>query len=784
MSRMWSMFPSLKSKSYLRHILLSITAIMFLIVTGSSFLFYYQSEQTVLRSQHDANKKVLYYLNYNLSYANEIIKNLAISVYFDKDTITAMKSKELQPVELSPILNKWDTVVGSTTSLQSILVYNAYTDRFYSSGSNVNLNSPDHPLTSKVRDYLQKSEHVQKMQLIPLKDENSDVIDHFLFFMYDSIGDFNRKESVFLFEVRTDWLRDILNVLNEIDGLHGGSVFLTGQNEGAFNLHSKKISDSIPDLNGLIAKEKNAQSGYVVYGKGSQKIIVTYMKGINDWYIVTVQPFSQVVHALASLRRNLLILTFASALLSIVAAWLISRKLYQPVARLVNQVKRFPGQTSEFIEFTDEFSYVSKLYGQAVEQWHAVKSEQESTEPILKTYRLRRWIADSESMPQAEFDRMATQFGLKLEQDADIVLAVLKVDDFEVFREKKTSADKKLLQFAVCNITSELLAREFNHEIVSMGDDHFVVLMTADGEATPLFGRLEMAFREIQRVILTYYKLSLTAAFSKPFKNWSDVSQMYADALLNSSYRIVFGKNAIITPSKTNERANRAVSDFSLSTETQRKIEESLKMRDQAQLEQQLDQIFADLTDYDYDQILLGVTYIIVMIGRTLHEINANRLSSVRFDLGGLLKQISSKDTLTEQLVLIKSFVNSTYQEKNPPEETKNRFLVDTIKEIIRERYSDMNLNVQAIASMLKMSSDYIGKIFKIYESITISDYTNEVRLEKALELLWSTDESAIVISEKVGYGSESYFHRQFKKKYGVTPKEYRIKKYLKGVDN
>lgn len=108
-----------------------------------------------------------------------------------------------------------------------------------------------------------------------------------------------------------------------------------------------------------------------------------------------------------------------------------------------------------------------------------------------------------------------------------------------------------------------------------------------------------------------------------------------------------------------------------------------------------------------------------------------------------------------------------------------NRILIDTIKEMIEEQYVDANLNLQSIASAMKLSSAHISKQFRQQESMSISEYINEVRLRNALTLLENKDYSISRIMDMVGYSNESYFFKLFKKKFGTTPKEYRFKKVI-----
>jgi YesN/AraC family two-component response regulator len=90
-----------------------------------------------------------------------------------------------------------------------------------------------------------------------------------------------------------------------------------------------------------------------------------------------------------------------------------------------------------------------------------------------------------------------------------------------------------------------------------------------------------------------------------------------------------------------------------------------------------------------------------------------------------------------------------------------------------------VNLSQQSIASSVKLSSAYIGKLFKEAYSQSITEYINDVRLGRAQQLLEQDKYTIIEIMERCGYSNQSYFFRLFKGKFGSTPKEYRLKKSL-----
>lgn len=77
------------------------------------------------------------------------------------------------------------------------------------------------------------------------------------------------------------------------------------------------------------------------------------------------------------------------------------------------------------------------------------------------------------------------------------------------------------------------------------------------------------------------------------------------------------------------------------------------------------------------------------------------------------------------------------------------------------------------------MSPNYLGKLFKDEMNLSVSNYITAVRLNRSLVLLNDTDYSIKEIIEQIGFINESSFYKQFKKQFGITPKEYRVNRVL-----
>lgn len=92
---------------------------------------------------------------------------------------------------------------------------------------------------------------------------------------------------------------------------------------------------------------------------------------------------------------------------------------------------------------------------------------------------------------------------------------------------------------------------------------------------------------------------------------------------------------------------------------------------------------------------------------------------------------------------------------------------------MMRESF-DEDLSAEAIASSLNMSYSWFRKVFKRYTGLSPNQYQMQVKLQKAKELLTSSNMQIKEISAFLNFESESYFITFFKNKASVTPAHYR----------
>ncbi|MBR6399672.1 MAG: helix-turn-helix transcriptional regulator [Firmicutes bacterium] len=87
----------------------------------------------------------------------------------------------------------------------------------------------------------------------------------------------------------------------------------------------------------------------------------------------------------------------------------------------------------------------------------------------------------------------------------------------------------------------------------------------------------------------------------------------------------------------------------------------------------------------------------------------------------------------------------------------------------------ESDLKQKSIAASLYMNSSYLSTVFTAHTQLRFVDYLTNVKLRRAAWLLRSTTLKVADIAERLDYKDMGYFSRLFKKKFGVTPSDYRV---------
>jgi two-component system response regulator YesN len=107
----------------------------------------------------------------------------------------------------------------------------------------------------------------------------------------------------------------------------------------------------------------------------------------------------------------------------------------------------------------------------------------------------------------------------------------------------------------------------------------------------------------------------------------------------------------------------------------------------------------------------------------------------------------------------------------NPAE--KNQQMIQQMKEYIADNYQK-GITLSEMARDFNISISYLSSLFHEETGESFSEYLNLLRLNKAKELLKSTDIKIYQIADRLGFNDAYYFSSWFKKQVGASPTTYR----------
>ena len=106
----------------------------------------------------------------------------------------------------------------------------------------------------------------------------------------------------------------------------------------------------------------------------------------------------------------------------------------------------------------------------------------------------------------------------------------------------------------------------------------------------------------------------------------------------------------------------------------------------------------------------------------------------------------------------------------------KHRMAVQKVLDLIGNRLCDPP-TLRELALLAGLSRTYFSPLFKEVVGVRLQDYLLQARINKAKNLLSDINLTIKQIAYEVGFRDPDHFSRTFKKKTGITPTDWRLKK-------
>lgn len=326
---------------------------------------------------------------------------------------------------------------------------------------------------------------------------------------------------------------------------------------------------------------------------------------------------------------------------------------------------------------------------------------------------------------------------------------------------------EQMLQKPVLELGRQLPRVAARGRLESVDCFHYILAYRA-GDINQYRHTILSVVRQLQSVWQDYMNLTLSAAVSAPCEG-EDLYRALQQNCDRIKLAVLSGRSAVCTEWEWEAE----LSAFQVCRQEEQGLAASLYSADQVLLEKEKQRFFHKLSGMDLEQ---GRCY-----GLAFIALLAEQFRQYEDDISFLFSEdISYREKLgrlsTERELEL--WLNNYFRwVLNYTENQQNQRQADSIakaKGFLADNFANPELTLKSAADYVGLNEKYFSSRFTKEAGITFSAYLTDLRMQRAKQLMMTTDLKMYEISERVGYHNVEHFNRMFKRTMGVSPSDYR----------
>ncbi|MGO4548901.1 helix-turn-helix domain-containing protein [Paenibacillus sp. 2TAB23] len=727
------------------------------------FLFAAKTEQTI--SKHVIS--MLQQTSYASNIVQEQIGTIGSHMLNNNRIITVLMNKQLDRVQDRDAMDIMMDIQSTYPFIKHMGIYNDNTKRYLSTaGMPFELNEREKKHLANMSDLTYMSYFTQELR--PSSAESTSSVEHVItFILRPNYALASTYKGAIVINVDEKYIRSTIKSISsgsdDVFVMDSTGLILSHTDPNQF---MKQFNELLYIQRILGAKEPSYHFKTNIDGKSQ---LVTFVRSSQlNWYFVSIKPYNTLISDISTLRGYTALVALAIIAIGVFIAYVATNKLYNPLGRLIGKVREVTGvgENADQERNRNEFSLLSEAFTNVVDQALSIERVQQQSLPVLKKTYLQHLLRGT------HIDLSATHL-LHSEINAPftseyytVILAI--IDRYDEFEHKYNQTKQGLFRFSISNISSELLMKHASNETIVVDERTLAILMMLDSPIDPV--KLLLTLTEVQEVIKSYFHFTVSFSIGDMVSDRNDIQQSFSSALEYSNYRFFFGHQTIIQADMIISQHNSA---HAYPSQTEKRLIESLRLNHADKIEQSLGQFTKKLREMSYYQAVLSANQLLGSLMRAFDE-TFPIMEDYSKEYYDTVNTLPKQETLEEMQVLLWDFCRliSVLGEKKQP--TKAESVIDMVCTYLQEHYHESDLGIESVASEVKLSSGYLGKLFRSQTQVSFNDYLKNIRMEEAKKRLLSTSESVAIISEKVGILNSTYFFTLFKKTTGLSPSQFR----------
>lgn len=734
-----------------------------------------QTNRQEIRSNYEMNEQIFRQVAANIEQSNEVIRGICNSLYINPKIVTM-----LYGTLSDETIYEWgmdfqsvcDLVLLSNPQIHSIYVYNGTMDCLFSSYRYLGYQD------GGIRELIDSGENIPVLAPFVREVENASgqATRVMTYIMYDSLNEAGKPDGAVIVNVDWNTFNDEIRQLLTFSEEEKSDIFIFRQRNEILDWREEEGDAEAENVIRSMVNEITFEDGgnflFETARISGEKygVFFTDIPGM-DWIVVKIQAYSEVFSNANRQIMMIVLISVVFCLLMLLSIWFLSRKIYSPIGSLVQKVG---GEGRKKDSDVNEIQYLNRVYEELFRK-AGERKDKYSRRKIMLNYNLQNLLIDGKKTDETVWEALREADPVLFQKDNLFGIGILQIDGSGRMRDENGKRELELYEFSVENIFTEVLADHgYRCIVIPVEKGKMAALWHGEpaGEAEYRNEIME-CFRITNDHLNRYFQISFSMAAGPYRKGIEGLHESYFLVENRLAYRYALGKACFIFHDYEADQADEK------ETEAVRKtLAAHVKEGNQEGVRKDFEQLSGLVKRQKYDRIMEYAIGQAVYILRLIDERERKNGGSQGGAGPERYLQLMDMENWEEmsghlQKMLLKALNPETGQTQ------KAGLLVDTIQKIIREGYADPNLCLNQIAGLVRMSGQYVGRIFKAETGISVAEYINEYRLEKSIEIMLKTGCTVSEVLEQVGIENESQYYRMFKKKYGNTPKAYMLELML-----
>lgn len=500
-------------------------------------------------------------------------------------------------------------------------------------------------------------------------------------------------------------------------------------------------------------------SGFVRTKINNENYIVIYAKSdYNEWIYLNECSIQEFLTNFNVFRSIILVITFIMTIVGIPACYFISRSLYNPVKSIVDKIRLQKGISDA--KDNNEMAVISNALNDILRQGNQLRSLYEQNARKLRENSLLALL-------KGKNDRDTMQY-LPFNEDFYACI-IITVDNFSSFTRRLSGDEifytKELILTVFLEMLGSYKCAGIQHEKNGM-----VIIANMPGDSVSLFkSGIAGLLNKIKEKAYEVYDGTFTVTVSDCHKGSENVETAFEEARNLIKYRLIYGNDKIITAWEIGRHND----EYYYPASSEKHIFNYLKLGNLNELFKAVDDMFAEIRERNLscENILQIINQFISSVVKYMLSEQMNPAEVFSTDKT-LYQHLSTLETLDEIQQWIKNIFASIIEYTAVSKSGQNRYILK-VREYIQNHYHE-DINFEELADRIGISYSYLRRLYNEELKMSITDYLNTYRIEKAKTLLKDSSLTLDKIARNVGYSNIQSFKRYFKKYEGITPSEYR----------